>query len=412
PENCSNGSDDDGDGRIDCFDTDCYLQPKCGRVPATEHWINNYDGSLFLIADDVAVDADGSIYVCMSAFQFGGGDTSEDTVLLKLDGEGELLWQASFTEPGANWYCSLGLTGDSRLFSAQTKNSDGEGVTLYEVDPETGNTLEQRTTLVGDSSISKIIFEGDSLYFVGTVFRQGTHSYLARFRLAGGDAELVWYDEQETQQAIRDLTSIPGGAIFTFTDGYVPDTLLPDRQEKAIWGRRHDAQLNLINEFAIDGPQSDFVEAAEALPDGSVYVVAYYSGEEVGSFGAYVVMKISPSTNIEWVTPFPVDTAYIRHIPLMVHHQGHLYVTYTTMREDFKSFEDTEVRVDKYELQGNLLGSATLASAPSKGWDFIKSFTIDEQGTWYLLGEGYGDFSGSDIDKKHPWLIKMANPLP
>ena len=34
PEDCSNGTDDDGDGQVDCADTDCASSPNCAGTTA------------------------------------------------------------------------------------------------------------------------------------------------------------------------------------------------------------------------------------------------------------------------------------------------------------------------------------------------------------------------------------------
>lgn len=40
PENCSNGTDDDGDGAIDCSDDECTTDPACGTPPANDECLD------------------------------------------------------------------------------------------------------------------------------------------------------------------------------------------------------------------------------------------------------------------------------------------------------------------------------------------------------------------------------------
>ena len=125
PENCTNGVDDDGDGLIDCEDSDCDLDPACITPP--ENCSNGVDddGDTLVDCDDPDCTADPNCQVPVDGFTYSIADTSGS--YSPANGVGSftasLLVEEDATAPGFpndTQGFSFGVANDASLATAST----------------------------------------------------------------------------------------------------------------------------------------------------------------------------------------------------------------------------------------------------------------------------------------------------
>ena len=129
PENCTNGVDDDGDGLIDCEDTDCDLDPACAGPPP-ENCTNGTDDDGDGLADCDDPDCSGapSCQVPLDGFTF----IASDVLASYSPGTGNGSFSATLsieedaTAPGfpnQTQGFSFGLANNPSLITATTWNA-------------------------------------------------------------------------------------------------------------------------------------------------------------------------------------------------------------------------------------------------------------------------------------------------
>ena len=126
-ENCTNGTDDDGDGCIDCEDTDCDQDPAC-TPPPVENCTNGTDDDGDGLADCADPDCSNDPSCITNGFSFiaqdASGTYSPDT------GTGSFTGTVSASEdsaapgyPNETQGFSFGLSHDATLLSANGFNT-------------------------------------------------------------------------------------------------------------------------------------------------------------------------------------------------------------------------------------------------------------------------------------------------
>ncbi|OUU23872.1 MAG: hypothetical protein CBC13_04620, partial [Planctomycetia bacterium TMED53] len=127
PENCTNGTDDDGDGLVDCEDTDCDQDPACA-APPVENCTNGTDDDGDGLADCADPDCSGNPNCVTNDFTFFAEDTSAtyspDTGTGSFSADVSAVEDASAAGyPNETQGFSFGLSHDASLLSADTFNA-------------------------------------------------------------------------------------------------------------------------------------------------------------------------------------------------------------------------------------------------------------------------------------------------
>ncbi len=85
-EDCTNGIDDDGDGDIDCFDTDC----PCVPVNCSPTFVKTYGDGNADEAGGVVLPIPGSTNILVAGYR------QDSSLLVMINENGELLWERTF----------------------------------------------------------------------------------------------------------------------------------------------------------------------------------------------------------------------------------------------------------------------------------------------------------------------------
>ncbi|MGE4618459.1 MAG: dockerin type I repeat-containing protein [Planctomycetota bacterium] len=140
PENCTNGTDDDGDGLIDCEDADCDLDPSCITPPENCNNGTDDDGDGLADCNDPDCAADPNCQAPPSGFSY---IASDETANYSVDtGVGSFSASVSISEdasaagyPNETQGFSFGLSHTASLLSVVTFN---EGSVLTGLNANTG----------------------------------------------------------------------------------------------------------------------------------------------------------------------------------------------------------------------------------------------------------------------------------
>ncbi|MEC9476537.1 MAG: hypothetical protein VX764_05805 [Planctomycetota bacterium] len=125
PENCSNGTDDDGDGQIDCEDPDCDLDPNCVTPPENCSNGSDDDGDGLADCNDPDCAADPNCQAPPSGFTFIASDEtanySPDTGVGNFNATVSVNEDASAAGyPNDTQGFSFGLSHSASLLAAGT----------------------------------------------------------------------------------------------------------------------------------------------------------------------------------------------------------------------------------------------------------------------------------------------------
>ena len=140
PENCTNGTDDDGDGQIDCEDSDCDLDPACATPPENCSNGTDDDGDGLVDCNDPDCAADPNCQAPPSGFSF---IASDETANYSVDtGVGSFSATISVSEestaagyPNDTQGFSFGLAHNASLLAVGTFT---EGAVLNALNGNTG----------------------------------------------------------------------------------------------------------------------------------------------------------------------------------------------------------------------------------------------------------------------------------
>ncbi|MCC6746792.1 MAG: hypothetical protein IT371_03980 [Deltaproteobacteria bacterium] len=259
-EACGNDADDDGDGAIDCWDSDCQADARCtGRgVPylvkdlapnvnpgSSPNQFTFLAGSLYFQAGDAATGTElwrtdgtlagtmlvkdlnpgpGSSYpyplvVFDGALYFGASDGTSGYELWKSDGTAAGTVRVKDLNPGtaSSSPSQLTVVGSTLFFSAATPANGRE---LWRSDGTEAGTVLVRDLVPGtaDASPSYFVAHGGVLYFAANVSGYGTE--LCRSDGTSAGTGLVKDLRPGTAASWpSDLRSVGGRLLFAADDG-------------------------------------------------------------------------------------------------------------------------------------------------------------------------------------------------
>ena len=87
-----------------------------GSYAYAQQWAVTYGGSNYDRANSIRQTSDGGYIVAGWTGSFGSG--GEDTLVLKLNGDGSVLWQSTYGGIGTDWANSIQQTTDGGYNSA------------------------------------------------------------------------------------------------------------------------------------------------------------------------------------------------------------------------------------------------------------------------------------------------------
>lgn len=227
-EICNNNIDDDGDGLVDCDDPDCTNDPDCSQT-GTEICDNNIDddGDGFIDCDDSDCD---NFQDCIPSLEWSDLSTFNQVIKDLEVFDGKLFITGNFTErAGANCYWSAYLSNNT--YTNHTSLIGGGGndeLTVFDNQLHAASSLSQQFSGIGlavwDGSTWDLsgpsINEGhSSIYTDGTTLYLGSGFGTVSYKTASGGYQQ--YPTIPGNQAIYSMTAYNGSLIVggAFTDG-------------------------------------------------------------------------------------------------------------------------------------------------------------------------------------------------
>jgi len=276
--------------------------------PVSLVWEKTYDGGGYDRAESIVHSGDGQFIVGGRTSSFGAGGL--DAYVLKIDGDGNRIWEKAYGGSGddvANWIVQ---SGDGGFVMAGWTTSFGVGhrdAYLLKIDGN-GNLIWANAYggQSGDGALG-IVETGDGAFIaagITTSFGAGNASaYLLR---VNGDGNLVWdktYGGSGDDVANRIIRSGDGGFIVTgWTDSFGAGD--PDAYVLKI-----DGDGNRIWEKAYGGSDDDEAIGVVQSGDGG-FIVA---GLTVPEFDDVYLLKIDADGNKVWEKAYgggDADRAY------------------------------------------------------------------------------------------------------
>jgi uncharacterized delta-60 repeat protein len=307
-----------------------------------QQWVARYSGpgGAMDLANAIAVDASGNVYVTGASVGLG---TGFDYATVKYDSSGQEQWVARYNGPGND---------DDEAYGIAVDSSGNVYVTGYSVGLGTG--LYDYATIKYDSS--------------------GQLQWVARYNGPGNGSDVA--------NAIAVDTS--GNAYVTgFSDasGFDYATVKYDSSGQEQWVARYN------------GPANDEEEAQAIAVDGSgnVYVTGYSVGS--GTQEDYATIKYNASGTEEWVARYNGPANLNDHAEaIAVDPSGNVYVTGWSAFGKVIGYDYATVKYDSSGQEQWVVGY----SGPGSADDQAYAIAVDASGNVYVTG--YSIVSGGEGD--------------
>jgi hypothetical protein len=180
-------------------------------------WAQTYGGRFSDIANSIAVDEAGHVYVLGTTV---GSDSRPDAVLLKYSGEtGDLIWETIHGPGQANFGREMKLDKQGGIYITGSANSmfdvrSEEFIT--KINPETGESFwgKAYSPYYADPDMFALaaftIDEAGDVYVTGTIGAAGVANNLVLVKYAGTDGRVVWLENYNSRnrQAAHQATDV------------------------------------------------------------------------------------------------------------------------------------------------------------------------------------------------------------
>ena len=267
------------------------------NIPCEAGWFKTYGGTGNDSASSIQQTSDGGYIVAGDTTSFGAGN--RDIWLLKLDGEGNAMWQKTYGGTGREWIESIQQTSDGGYIVAGHTPSFGAGggdAWILKLD-DSGNVTWQKTYGgTGYDRTSSIQLTSDGGYIVA--------GYTTSFGAGGGDAWVLKLDGSGnvTWQRTYGGTALDfAGSIQQTSDGgYIVAGYTESfgAGERDGWLLKLDGDGNVSWQKTYGGTGNEYAGSVLQTSDG--YIVA----GQTESFGAggddAWIMKLNVSGNVTW----------------------------------------------------------------------------------------------------------------
>ncbi len=242
-------------------------------------WQNIYGGASAEQANSVEETSDGGYVVAGTASSFGEG---QGIWILRLDQNGNIVWQKSYEGSSANTI--LQTSDGGYIVSAHSSGSSGGGTLVLKLDAN-GNIEWQK---VYEATTASIQPSSDGGYVLGGSF--GNELWVSKLDKNGNIQG----------QKIYRTGSEGGGSIQQTSDGgYAVAGYTHSSGDSDIWVLKLNSDGSIAWQKTYGGPGEDWASSFQQTRDGG-YIVAGVTY----SFGAgnddIWVLKLDTDGNIEW----------------------------------------------------------------------------------------------------------------
>jgi murein DD-endopeptidase MepM/ murein hydrolase activator NlpD len=263
-------------------------------------WEKTFGGSGYDIANSIQQTSDGGYIVAGGIHSFGTGE--EDVYIIKLDENGDKLWEKTFGGSGYDIANSIQQTSDGGYIVAGYTNSFGAGysdVYIIKLDGN-GNKLWEKTFGGSDYDAAYSIQQTkDGGYIIaGWTNSFGAGSYDVYVMKLEGNGNIVWaktfggsdYDEAYSIQQTTDGGYIVAGITSSLGAGSYD-----------VYVIKLDANGNKLWEKIYGGSGDDYAWSIQQTTDGG-YIVAGWTNSLGAGYSDVYIIKMDSEGN---TAPYP-----------------------------------------------------------------------------------------------------------
>jgi hypothetical protein len=265
-------------------------------------WQRTFGGTENEEAYSVQETSDGEFIVVGYTDSFGEGGS--DSLILKLNAEGDIQWQYTLGRSGDDWANSVQQTSDGGYIVGGSSDAFGNGELVYWV---------LKLTSVGSSEWQYAYSTGVNCY-LRSVQETSDGGYIAAGHMnpsvIGGYDLLIlklnsigliewqrYYGGVQDDWANSVEQTVDGGY---FVAGYTGSF---GGGGWDLWAMRLDSIGDIQWERTYGGSGDDWASSAQQTSDGG-YIVAGYTDNFGAGFSDFWVLKLSPLGVIEWQAPY------------------------------------------------------------------------------------------------------------
>lgn len=344
-----------------------------------EVWVQRLVDGQSQIAEAMAVDAAGNVYVTGWQKQFNAGI---DAVTVKYGPDGTLLWERHFESPGGNNQPNdIGIDASGNIYVAGaswvTAQEDFDMLLLkYDAD---GQLLWDRTLDNGDGQLDTAyelaIDPDDNAVLAGLT---EPNAYLAKYSPAG---DLLWDREFvgfSTNDEWRRVETDAAGNI------YVLGEISPPSEPNYIWLNKYDPDGNILWEQTYTGTADRSCSAGglAVLPDGGA-VISGRSGDT--PYSNIVTIRYAPDGTKLWQRLENAGYVVASGNDVAVDAEGRIYVT--GYGYNFSYWED--IVTLGYSADGDLLWTQIYAGPEPDQSDYPQAIAVDDAANVFVAAHSW-----------------------
>jgi len=348
--------------------------------PPEEVWNRVYDSGNDDVANGIAVDNVGNVYV--AGYSYNG--TNHDFRTIKYDSAGNIVWVRSYDAGSFERAYGVAVDDDGNVYVTGSLY-DGIGVNFCTIKyDKDGNIVWKRvcdsTSYEGARGIA--VDRAGYVYVTGTSHIEEDQDI--RTIKYDKDGNVVWnslYDGGSDEYVHGIAVDNAGNVYVTgcLWNGIGCDyqTVKFDKDGNVVWQRIHDSGGCLHYEDA-QGVAVDFA--------GNVYVTGFALEQTDKDEAYFRTIKYDRDGNVVWNKLFD-SGLYNRASDIFVDNAGNVYVTGSSYNG-----KDYDFRTIKYDKDGNVIWSRLYSTGEN---DYSSGVAVDDKGYVYVSGILY---NGLDWD--------------
>jgi len=319
-------------------------------------------------ATDTTIDRDGNIIVVGETWTDFAGTREglSDTVVVKYDSDGNLLWKYQLGDESRDWTRGVDVDADGNIYVVGSRGDDSQ---------------QDR-----NSAIAKLSPDGQLLWekAIETTFNNWTQEVVV-----SGDGS--FYITGITGNSLAD------GSVTSAGDAFVA---------------HYDEDGNLLWSGEWGTPGNDTGTGIAVDSDGSIYVAGTANATYTNEGGDFVsdafIAKYNNNGTLAWSQEFGTASKdWISDIK--VDADDNLYVVGQTDGDlAGENAGDRDLFIAKYDKNGNELWTKQLGTADKDGSGFAEEeLAIDENGNLYVVTETTGSLGGENAGGRDAVILRL-----
>ncbi len=268
-------------------------------------WDQILGGSQDDVANSIQQTSDGGFIVAGATYSKGAGE--EDAWVLRLNTNGNLLWDKTFGGKGDDWAKSIQQTTDGGYIVAgeTSKNADSSNAWVFKLDYKgdilwervCGNNTQNKVRSIQQTSDEGYIVVGNT----GKSLSYCMQGWVFKLEPNGDtrwDKTFIFGEEYNNNTASIQQTTDGGYIVAGYTDGYTHSKKMT--MHKDAWILKLESDGDKEWEKLIGKWGEDQATSIRQTSDGGYIVAGFTSAwERIGS-GQTWIFKLKPNGDTEW----------------------------------------------------------------------------------------------------------------